>query len=59
MKTQMSKENPRKNKIKDLTKKRPPWALSKKKSVKIARQIRRFWGLATRLEHRRIKSKKK
>jgi len=59
MKTQMSKENPEKNKIKGLLKKRPPRTLSKKKSVKIAGQIRRFWGLATRLEHRRIKSKKK
>ena len=48
----------KKYKIKDLSKKRSPWTLSKKKSVKIAGQIRRFWGLATRLEHRRIKSKK-
>lgn len=40
-------------------KKRPPRIFSKKKSVKIAEQIRRFWGLATRLEHRRIKSKKR
>ena len=49
----------KKYKTKDLPKKRPPWALSKKKSVKIARQIRRFWGLATRLEHRRVGNKKK
>ncbi|XOB41841.1 MAG: hypothetical protein ACKKMS_00355 [Candidatus Nealsonbacteria bacterium] len=49
----------KKYKIKDLPKKRPPRTLFKKKSVKITRQIRRFWGLATRLEHRRIKNKKK
>jgi len=48
-----------KYKIKNLAKKRPLRTLSKKKSVKIARQIRRFWGLATRLEHRRVGNKKK
>jgi len=48
-----------KYKIKNLPKKRPSWALSRKKSVKIAGQIRRFWGLATRLEHRRVGNKKK
>ena len=38
-------------------KKQPPRVLSRDKSVKIAKQIPRAWGLATRLEYRRVKGK--
>lgn len=38
-------------------KKRAPRILGSKKSVKIAKQIPRAWGLATRLEYRRVKGK--
>jgi hypothetical protein len=38
-------------------KKQPPRILGRDKSVKIAKQIPRAWGLATRLEYPRIKGK--
>jgi len=44
--------------MKKFSKKRPPKNLSKRKPVKIARQIPRPWGQATRLEHRRVRGKK-
>jgi len=37
--------------------KQPPRILFRDKSVKIAKQVRRAWGLATRLEYRRVKGK--
>ena len=37
--------------------KRPPRILGKDKSVKIAKQVRRSWDLAARLEYRRVKGK--
>jgi len=40
---------------------KPPRILDRKKSSalggKIAKQVRRAWGLATRLEYRRVKGK--
>jgi len=44
--------------MKKFSKKRSPKHLSKERQVKIARQIPRPWGLATRLEHRRVRGKK-
>ncbi len=54
-------------KMKKTFKKQPPRVLGSKKSVsayggsalggKIAKQVRRSWGLATRLEYRRVKGK--
>lgn len=38
-------------------KKRPPKKLGKKESLKNNKKDTRFWGLATRLEHTRIKGK--
>ena len=37
--------------------KQPPRILFRDKLVKIAKQVRRAWGLATRLEYRRVKGK--
>jgi len=39
-------------------KKRPPEKLPKKESIKIGKQVPRFWGLATRLKHRRVEGKR-
>jgi hypothetical protein len=38
-------------------KKQPPRILSRKKSVKFAKQVPRSWGLATKLEHQERKIK--
>ncbi|MFH1780785.1 MAG: hypothetical protein ABH841_02175 [Candidatus Nealsonbacteria bacterium] len=44
-------------KTKRILEKRLARDFGKKKSVKIAKQVARFWNLATRLENRRIKGK--
>ncbi len=44
--------------MKKKKKKLPPKKLGKKGSIKIGKQVERFWGLAKRLEHTRIKGKK-
>lgn len=54
--TMKKNQNPTKS-FKD---KHPPRILEKsKKPTQIFKPIRRFWDLSARLEHRRIKSKKK
>jgi len=44
--------------MKKPSKKRPPKKLLKKGQVKNAKQTSRRWGLATRLEHRRVTGNK-